>query len=428
MITIPLPIFSMILALTACAGAGSTPAQTGEWNSPVLNKALKTELFLPAEDAPGGSRRGRPAIIYLKNLNFPRVGKEPDDSIIADLLKQGYLVMTIDYGKDPKAVAPHINFDLRMMRKQLGGSRGSPGLFGRGVLVDNTYILPEGYRLLRDVVYYEDGGDRFRMDIRYPSKADKPMPAVMQIPVDNASRMGNGVQVTYNEVLAEGFLTRGYAAVQVDNPIRKYAGVDYMPDIAYKLKAAVRTVRAKAKQCNIDSEHIGVMGFSRGSGQAGILAMSGGVKEYEKGPNLEYSSRVQAALLHAGRMDHLALLRDSPRFAEQYVAAFGDPEKNRKTWEMHSAISYLTKDDPPTFLSVGGKDEYRVKQIELMAEALKRTGVEYRHAVTPNMGHQVTGDLKILGEIYDFFDKHLKPAKSKPPQEAGGEKPSEGTR
>ena len=416
-----------VLAATASAGEGLTSAHTAKWASTVIGKELTTELFVPAEGAPGASRRGRAGIIYLKNLNAPRIGGESDESIIGDFLREGYLVLTIDYGKDPKAVAPYINPDLRAMRMCLMGARGRPGLFDpQRVQVDQTYILPEGYRLARDILYYGGGNDCYRLDVRYPSKAEKPVPAVMQIPVDNSNRMNNEAHWRWNELISEGLLTRGYAAVQADNPIKHYKGVDYMPDIAYKLKAAVRTIRANAKQYNIDADHIGVMGFSRGSGQAGILAMSGGIKELEKGPHLEYSSRVQAALLHAGRMDHLALLTDCPQMARTYEAAFGDPVKNRKVWADHSAITYVTDDDPPTFLSVGSEDWYRTKQISLMAEALKKTGVECKHVETPGLGHNVTPDVKVQEQIYDFFDKHLKPShRAGAAKDAGAARPAE---
>ncbi|MHC4983845.1 MAG: prolyl oligopeptidase family serine peptidase [Planctomycetota bacterium] len=398
------------IVLAAVAAAAPAAAQKGQWQSPVLGKALPTELSVPPAEAPGASRHGRPCIIYLKNLSTPRVGRERDESILADFLKDGYVVLAIDYGRDGKAVAPHINHDLRIIRHQLKSSDGQRGLFaGQEVDQDHTYILPAGYRLARDILYYDEPrGLRFRLDIRYPSKAERPVPAVVQIPVENARRMDNKVIWLYNDLIAEGFLTRGYAAVQVDNPIRHYKGIDHMPEVAYKLKAAIRTVRAKAKQCNIDAEHIGVMGFSRASGQAGILAMSGGMEKLEKGPHLDYSSRVQAALLHAGRMDHLALLMDCPQVGRQYLDAWGDPEKNLEKWKAHSAISYVTRDDPPTFLSVGQNDWYRVKQIGLMGEALKAAGVEHKHVVTPGLGHEVTSNIKVLEEIYEFFDEHLR--------------------
>ena len=405
-----------IMAMTARAEL--KPAQTGTWKSPVLKKDLKTELFVPADDAPQRGRRGmRPGIIYLKGLAGPRVGTEPDEPILTDLLKEGYLVVTVDYAKDPKAIAPHITYDLRVLRARIGPDRRTkwPGLFApRPVDGEHTYILAEGYRIQRDILYYgpEKGG--WYMDIRYPSKPKAPVPAIIQNPVENANRAGNWVKYTYNEVLVSAAMTRGYAAVLVDNPVKHYRGVDPMPHVAVVLKSAIRTVRAKAKEYPLSGK-VALMGFSRGSGQAGLAGLSGGIKELEKGPHLDQSSRPDALVLHAGRMDHLFLLTDCPRVGKNYLEPFGDPKTNKAKWDEHSAITYVTQDDPPTFLSVGEKDWYRTKQIARMAEALKKAGVEYTHAVTPDMGHAVTGDVKILGRIFDFFDKHLKPVSNGKP-------------
>ncbi|MCE5326696.1 MAG: prolyl oligopeptidase family serine peptidase [Planctomycetaceae bacterium] len=383
-------------------------AATGAWTSPSLNKDLATTLYAPADDAPQRSRAGRPGIFYLKNLASQRAGTESDESIIADLLKDGYLVLVIDYAKDPKAVAPYMDLDIRAMRSSMGGSKTKPGIFGpQRVDGDHTYVLAEGFRLVRDILYYGSEKDGYRLDIRYPSKPKTPAPALILNPCDNKNRMGNWVITTYNEVIVESAMTRGYAAVQIDNPVKFYKGRDPMPEVAIIIKAAIRTVRAKGKDLGLSGK-VGLMGFSRGSGQSGLAGLSSGMKELEQGPNLDQSSRPDALLLHAGRMDHLLLLKTDPKFGSSYGDQFGDPVTNRKKWEEGSAAFYVTKDDPPVFLSVGGNDEYRVAQIKRMDEALTAAGVEHTLAITPGMGHRVTGDVTILGQIYDFFDKHLK--------------------
>jgi len=409
----------LLIVLVATAGAAAEmpkPAQTGAWKSPVLDKDLPTALYVPADDAPLKSRHGRPGILYLLNLAGERISAEADGPIIADFLQEGFLVLTIDYGKHDKAVAPFINHDLRVMRAHIPPDRRRqrPGLFDPQRVQENAvYILPEGYRMARNILYWpadaQPGGALFHLDIRYPSKPKTPAPALIQNPVDNGNRMGNAVKYTYNEVLVEAAMTRGYAAVQVDNPLKHYRGVDPMPDVAVKLKAAVRTVRANAKRFHLSGK-VALMGFSRGSGQAGLAGLSAGMAELEKGPHLNQSSRPDALLLHAGRTDHLFLLEDFPSLGKKYLGPFGDPVKNKKKWDEHSAITYVTKDDPPTFLSVGEKDSYRVNQIARLADALKKTGVEHHHAVTPGMGHMVTDNLKVLHEIFSFLDKHLKAA------------------
>jgi acetyl esterase/lipase len=391
------------------------PARVGEWKIRAFDKNVRTELFLPPADAPGAGEKGRPAVVYLKNLPTPRIGQEADETIIADFLKCGYIVLTVDLQKNPKGVAPTINLDLWLMRRMIGR------LFsGEKIDEDYVYILPEGYRLASDVTFYSKGKETFALDIMYPSRPSRPVPLLMHISIDNASRMSNAAaHWTYHDMMAECALTRGYAVAEVDNPLKVFLLFDPMPQTAYRLKAAVRTIRSKAKELGFDGEHIGVMGFSRSSGEAGILAMSAGMKELEgDGPHKEFSSRVQCAVLHAGRMDYLALVRQGHQLAKAYTDIWGDPVKNRSAWEAHSAISYVTADDPPTFLCTGDSDDFRTEQMRLMAGALKKAGVEHKLVVIPKMGHWVVNDVKVLGEIYDFLDAHLKPAARTHPADA----------
>ncbi|MCE5326595.1 MAG: prolyl oligopeptidase family serine peptidase [Planctomycetaceae bacterium] len=402
-------IVSLWLAVSAAQGA-LTPDRTGQWTSTVVGKALATELFVPQGKAP---RQARPGIIYLKNLNHPRIGQEEDAAIIADLLKDGFMVLTVDYAKDPKAVAPQILPDLRLMRGHLRGGRGYDALFAPYRVDDaNCRIMPAGHRLARNIQFYGEEGKGFCMDVCYPSKPLRPVPAVVQVSSDNVNRNGNDAQWINNDLLAEGFLTRGYAGVWIDNPMskRRYVGYDRMPDVAVIIKAAVRAVRAGAAGYNIDADHIGLTGFSQAASQAALAAMSGGMRELEQGPNLNVSSRVQAVLLNAGTVDYPALLKDRPKAGEFYAGFLGDPKANRSVWEQHSALYYVTADDPPTFLSVGARDYIHLPQAELMAAALKKAGVECKQAVTPNLGLQVTAAPEVLSDIYQFFDAHLAPS------------------
>ena len=100
--------------------------------------------------------------------------------------------------------------------------------------------------------------------------------------------------------------------------------------------------------------------------------------------------------------------------AENYKKIWGPPELNRAAWAAHSTITYVSCDDPPTFLSCGDADEFRTEQMNLMAKALERAGVEHQLAVTPRMGHWVVVRKEVLGAIYDFFDKHLKAEQASP--------------
>src|SRR5581483_9179088 len=69
-------------------------AESLSWPSETTGKALSGEVLLPAQ-----IDRSKPVatIVYLKNLSIPRLGQEPDEPILSDLVKEGDLVLVLDY-------------------------------------------------------------------------------------------------------------------------------------------------------------------------------------------------------------------------------------------------------------------------------------------------------------------------------------------
>jgi len=420
--------FALIAASLAQGDELPAPSRQAKWPMQCLEKPALARVYLPERACPGVDAEGRRgAVVYLKNLAAPRAGTEPDEPILADLLTDGLVVLVLDLQHQPKALAPHINEDLRLLRRGLGR------LFSaEAVNHDQVYLLAEGDRLKRDIVYYEKDGETYRLDLRYPSRPRQPSPVLMQIPVSNDNRLDNKAgHYRYHDMIAECGLTLGYAVALVDPPLKTYQGIDPMPDVAWRLKAAVRTIRSEAAACQL-SDRMAVMGFSRSAGQAGILAFSGGLDDLEgDGPQRRFSSRVQAAVLHAGRMDHELLAQSGHPIAKTYIQAWGQPVsaaeltkanaaereellKRRQRWRAPSAVTYVTPDDPPTFLCVGADDDYRPQQMASLAAALRQTKVVHEYAVVPEMQHSVVSDPAVLARIYAFLDQHLRPAPASP--------------
>ena len=96
----------MLLALgVGCVQAqtSSTPAES--WPSITTGQSLDLKVLEPA-----GLRTNEPApvVIYLENLAVPRVGSDSDESILRSFLKEGYLVVTLDYDRNPNARVPFL--------------------------------------------------------------------------------------------------------------------------------------------------------------------------------------------------------------------------------------------------------------------------------------------------------------------------------
>jgi dipeptidyl aminopeptidase/acylaminoacyl peptidase len=74
-----------------------------------------------------------------------------------------------------------------------------------------------------------------------------------------------------------------------------------------------------------------------------------------------------------------------------------------------STTTYVTADDPPTFLCVGERDkQFRVNQMARLARKCRKIGVEYQFVIQPDMPHQYIDDPAVIGRIFTFLDKHLK--------------------
>src|SRR5580704_11376003 len=154
-----------------------------QFHSPATGAVINGTVMLPTK--PAANADGTiPTIIYLKNLSIPRLGTESDDSIINDLLASGDLVVVLDYAKNPKAVSPQISADMLELRQEIGGKKKTL-LTEYKVDVNHVFILPEGFRLKRDVEFARDGSRVLGMDIEYPAKPNHPVPTLMEITCDN---------------------------------------------------------------------------------------------------------------------------------------------------------------------------------------------------------------------------------------------------
>jgi hypothetical protein len=378
----------MVALLVAILAAAAAPAPI-EWTSAATGEIVRGQVHVAA--AP--TTLPMPTVVYLKNLSVPRVGQEPDDAIIKDLVEAGHLVLALDYAKHAKAISPNLNADVLKMREDIAGKEGKL-LADHKVDVNRVFIVPQGFRLKRDVEFARDGERTLAMDVIYPSQSAKTVPVLMEITCDNANRMGSGSLLFCRDTLLEGGAVAGFAVAMVDHPVPPpYKGIDDpMPESLERMKAAVAKLREVAKELGT-TDKIGAIGFSRGGPFAAMLAGGG---------------EVQAALVHGNRYDYLDLIDSDPMLA-RFEKAWGKRDANRARWAIHGASHYLTNNAAPMFLNTSDAEspEYR-HGLERFAALLKERHVEHVYQVdNDGRGHRVTTDPKTLTKIYDFFKKHL---------------------
>lgn len=396
-----LAIFPAVL-ITMCLGFNVTAADAqsrSPWQSAVTGRPLAVTVTEPAN--PGS--RALPVVIYLKNLAVPRAGTEGDETILHDFRTNGFLVVTLDFAHEAKARVPYINPDLGKLRDDLRA-----GKFLSAYRIDpaHIFIVPEGCRLQRDVRFYPDEKRPLALDIIYPSRPARPVGVVLEFSCDNENRMGNTSLSICSDTILDAEATEGLAVAMADHPVPPpYKGLDPMPDCAWKIKAAVRTLRAEGEELGLNGKIVPV-GFSRGSGMALMLATTEGMAEFEgHGENQKASSDVQGAVVMSGRFTYLDLLPDD-HMLPRYAAAWGDRTNHLDFWRREGALDYLNQATRPLFLTINcSESPDALHQMAVLRQRLAELGNDEVFLMDRQpRGHKVT----LVPEILDAMNRYLK--------------------
>ena len=368
-----------------------------------LERELAYHLHVPTEPT---THQIRPLIIYLKGLAVPRIGRESDESIVASFLANGYWVLTLDYEGDQQACPPRLNLDVYQLRRDIHERRF---LDDQPLDRNQIFILPEGYRLKRDVPFYRDSGRTLAMDVSYPANPENPVPAIIEYSCDNRDRMGLFSLVFCSDTLLEGAMASGFATAMADHPVAApYKGLDPMPDCLHKLKSSVRVLRSLSDELPLDGR-IASLGFSRGSGMSLMLASTSGLDGFDEGgltPGV--SSDVQAAVVLSGRFDYTDILA-TDHMIPRYEKAWGPRETSLDVWQRHSAAHYLSANTPPLFLSINRtEDPDALHQMEGLVEKVESLGIVHRYLPeTEPRGHKMPLDPEILTALYAFLHEAM---------------------
>ena len=400
---------TFLLALTcftitsSCFLARGATTQTDTWKSETTGKEIKMQVLKPKSF---DVHKATPVVIYLENLASPRIGTDSDRSIIHEFLKQGYLVVTLDYAHNPQARVPFINQDLYEMRHQLLYKKW---LTHFKIDMAHVFIVPSGSRLLRDVVFYHAPGRTLGMDIIYPTHPKKKVGAVIEFSCDNRNRMGDGSLAICSDTILDGEATEGFAVAMADHPVKApYKGIDPMPQCAWKIKAAVRTLRAESARLDLNGK-IAPVGFSRGSGMALMLVTTMGMRQFAgHGAHTNVSSDVQGAVVMTGRFTYLSLL-PTDHMLLRYAKAWGDRAHHLDVWRREGALDYLHHATVPLFLTInctaGPDAQHQMMVLRQRLAELKNDEI-FMLDHQPR-GHKVTLVPNILGAINHYLKSRL---------------------
>ena len=205
--------------------------------------------------------------------------------------------------------------------------------------------------------------------------------------------------------LADHFTAAGYVVAGVS--VRSSAQARF-PAQVHDIKAAIRWLRAHAREYRIDPARVAVIGDSSGGWTATMAGVTGNVRQLEGDVGVRHgSSRVQAVVDLYGptdfaRMD-AAMLPGACDFFNDLMGLtdchndVGSPESRLVGCAIQTCpdrvqaanpIRYVSRDDPPFLIAHGQQDRLvPPNQSELLYPALRRACVPATFFSVPGVGH-----------------------------------------
>jgi acetyl esterase/lipase len=295
---------------------------------------------------------------------------------------------------------------------------GCVAFLGHGHVLAEAASLPPGIKMEKDISYVPEGDEAQKLDLYLPeTAAEKPLPLIVHI------HGGGWMGGSKFPCAVAPMVLKGYAVASVEYRFSQKAK---FPAQIQDCQAAIRWLRAHAKQYHFDTEHVGVVGGSAGGHLSALVGTSGGKNAFPKiGGNEGQSDRVQAVCDIFGPADFTTVVQqaaddknvknifqfNTPQ--DPYSSLIGSKLDDKVKAEAVSPVHYVSKDTPP-FLILHGTHDTLVPfaQSEEFAAVLKEKGVEVWFQKLPGSGHGggAFGKAEVIQLMGNFFEKHLKGA------------------
>jgi acetyl esterase/lipase len=266
---------------------------------------------------------------------------------------------------------------------------------------------PAGAKLYRDLAYVPGGHARQKLDLYLPEHPAGPL----LVYIHGGGWSGG----SKDHPPGLGVLGMGFSLASVEYRFSQDA---IFPAQIEDCKAAIRWLRAHSADYGYDPKRIAAWGDSAGGHLTALLAVTGQIRDFDVGANLDQSSAVQCAVDWYGPTDFAAydpalptpmVQRENPQSV--LAQLFGGPISQKLDLARRgSPVTWVTKDAAPILIMQGTKDPLVPEdQSHRLADKLKAAGADVTLDIIEGAGHggpQFSTPEK-LKMIADFLVKHL---------------------
>jgi acetyl esterase/lipase len=265
-------------------------------------------------------------------------------------------------------------------------------------------------KTLRDIEYARVGDTSLKLDLYVPASTKSP-PLVVWVH-GGAWRGGSK-----NNPSVLALTERGYPLASVDY---RLSTVAQFPAQIHDIKAAIRYLRATAKEHGIAADRIAITGGSAGGHLAALVGVTNGVKELEGtvGTHLDQSSDVQAIVVFYGASNLTTILAQSTPYGVKMrtealeLLLGGQPDSRPDLARLASPVFQVDPHDPPLLWFHGDQDpQMPINQAHEMMGAYKKHGLAA--TFEPVYGGAHGGKLFFtpdqMAQVADFLRGTLRP-------------------
>lgn len=277
-----------------------------------------------------------------------------------------------------------------------------------------------------DVDYVGDRITGHTLDIHLPKNGQVPFPVIVCI-YGSAWFSNNSKATTFSTGLGQVLLKEGFAVVNINH--RSSSDAKFPAQIQ-DVKAAIRFIRGNSAVFSLDSNFIGITGWSSGGHLSALTGTTNTTKEDKIGGlNVDIegslgmfkqvSSRVNAVVDWFGPTDFLIMdscgssFKHNEEKSPESSLIGGAIQENKDKVALANPISYVNKTNPPFLIFHGDKDPLvpHCESIRLY-EKLQKEGVKSELVIIAGGGH---GPGVMIEKYYDkmvlFFKGEVKRAK-----------------
>jgi acetyl esterase/lipase len=267
---------------------------------------------------------------------------------------------------------------------------------------------PSGFIALRNLDYAGQDNPRQKLDLYLPEKpTEKPLPLIIYIHGGG----WEGGDKSDTGLLFELIKSGSYAGASIGY---RFTQEQKWPAQIHDVKAALRWLKAHAKDHGIDADKIGLTGISAGGHLVSLLGTSGDVKELDGTVGTAGElPKIACVANFCGPANFLTFpgkgsIIDPEKPGTALFKLFGGPmSQHLVEAKAASPVTYVSKDDPP-FLHIHGTADNLVPyaQAQEFDAALEKAGVSSTLLTGKDAPH-VFFSADLLHKMRLFFDKHL---------------------